>query len=113
MSYLQLGTIKLEIKTQGCLRRKLRQPFAFNRPQRTANSPRKDHKNTMSAHLEDLRASHSPGNPRPRRTLRQIQDECTRDLLFEVVILNEVKDPCISSLFFLPCGRGTPTLILL
>jgi hypothetical protein len=35
----------------------------------------------------------------------QIQDECTPDLLFEVVILNEVKDPCISSLFFLTCGR--------
>jgi hypothetical protein len=31
----------------------------------------------------------------------EIQDGCTQFLPFEAVILNEVKDPCISSLFFL------------
>jgi hypothetical protein len=30
MSYIQFATIKEEIKTLGCLRRKLQQPFAFN-----------------------------------------------------------------------------------
>jgi hypothetical protein len=49
--------------------------------------------------------------------LRQIQDECTPDLLFEVVILTLERSEGEGSLYFVfvlsHMRQGTPTLILL
>jgi hypothetical protein len=51
------------------------------------------------------------------KPLRQIQDECTPDLLFEVVILTLERSEGEGSLYFVfvlsHMRQGTPTLILL
>jgi hypothetical protein len=52
-----------------------------------------------------------------RQWLRQIQDECSPDLLFEVVILTLERSAGEGSLYFVfvlsHMRQGTPTLILL
>src|ERR1700722_3469864 len=64
-SYLQLGTIKEEIKTEGCQRRKLRRPFPLSRPQTHHKTPRPAHQNL---HRPPRLVLPPPPNPPLNRT---------------------------------------------
>src|ERR1700722_13734498 len=65
-SYLQLGTIKEEITTEGCQRRKLRRPSHFA----VHNAPQTHHKRTTKHHVPHTKipAVHHAGHFRPGPT---------------------------------------------